>query len=153
MNELPKTDSGSEFIQFRGRQASVVLDEFGIRFTDMVKETPDGEPNIRMHEPLPVADAEAIRAGEAESNAVARPVAEQITNGDLANPLINWGVMCEYPTEDGVCGDVFDTPKSLNGHLSHHYDGEPEPENQRDVNSSASDEDNPDEDGSEEGDQ
>lgn len=140
MDKLPETDSeGCEFIQFRGRQPSVVLDDFGIRFTDTTVETPDGEPNFRQHEPLPVASEEAIRAGEAPENAVAEPVAEQITNGDLANPLICYGVVCEFPTEEGICGDVFDTPESLNGHMSTHYSSSDpaDAENQRDVDSSA----------------
>lgn len=122
MRELPKDDSGDEFIQFRGRQTSVVLDDFGIRFETEVKETPDGVPNFRAHKPLPVAEADAIRAGEAPDEAVAKEVAEQITDGDLANPLICRGVVCEFPHEDGgICGQVFDTPESLNGHMSTHY--------------------------------
>lgn len=100
----------------------MVLDDFGIRFDLEVKETPDGVPNFRAHRPLPVAESEAIRAGEAPDDAVAKEVAEQITDGDLANPLICWGVVCEFPTEEGeICGQVFDSPESLNGHMSTHY--------------------------------
>lgn len=132
----PETDDGdpiTEFIQFRGRQTSVVLDDFGIRFSMTVKDTPEGA--FRMHEPLPVATEEAIRAGEAPPNAVAEPVAEQITNGELSNPLICYGVVCEHPTEDGeVCGEVFASPEALNGHLSTHYAAD---ENQRDADTSA----------------
>jgi len=133
----PETDDGdpvTDYIQFRGRQTSVVLDEFGIRFTMMQKDTPEG--GFQMHEPLPVASSEAIRAGEAPANAVAEPVAEQITNGELANPLICYGVVCEHPTEDGICGKVFPSPESLNGHMSTHYSGDSE--NQRDAESSGS---------------
>jgi hypothetical protein len=134
----PEDDGGdpiTEYIQFRGRQTSVVLDDFGIRFEMTVKETP--EAGFQMHEPLPVASEEAIREGEAPANAVAEPVAEQITNGELSNPLICYGVVCEHPTEDGgVCGKVFPSPKSLNGHMSTHYSGESE--NQRDAGSSGS---------------
>jgi len=138
--ELPRTepedDDGEpirEAIQFRGRQTSVVLDEFGIRCQMMVKDTPAG--GFRMHEPLPVATEEAIQSGDAPANAVAEPVAEAVTNGDLANPLIRYGVVCEHPTGDGgICGKVFPSMKSLNGHLSTHY---PEAEeNQRDADSS-----------------
>lgn len=122
MRELTKNDSGEEFIQFRGRQTSVVLDDFGIRFDTEVKETPDGVPNFRAHKPLPVAGSEAIRAGEAPDDAVAKEVAELITAEDGGNPLICWGVVCEFPTEEGeVCGQVFDSPESLNGHMSTHY--------------------------------
>lgn len=134
----PESDDGdpiTEFIQFRGRQTSVVLDEFGIRFQMIDKETPDG--GFQMHEPLPVASEEAIRAGEAPPNAVAAPVAEELTHGELSNPLICYGVVCEHPTDDGICGQVFPSVKSLNGHLSSHYQGEV-PENQRDADSSGS---------------
>lgn len=135
----PEDDGGdpiTDYIQFRGRQASVVLDEFGIRFGMTVKETPEG--GFLMHEPLPVASAEAIEEGEAPANAVAEAVAEQITHGELANPLICYGVVCEHPTDDGdVCGKVFPSPESLNGHMSTHYSGESE--NQRDAGSSGSD--------------
>lgn len=122
MRELPKGDSGEDFIQFRGRQTSVVLDDFGIRFTTEPKETPDGVPSFMSHKPLPVASSEAIRAGEAPDDAVAQEVAEQITDGELSNPLVCWGVVCEFPTEEGeICGQVFDSPESLNGHMSTHY--------------------------------
>jgi len=160
--ELPKENSGSEYIQFRGRQTSVVLDDFGIRFTCEPKDTPDGVPSFPHHVPLPVADREAIRAGDAEPNAVATEVAESLatTEEELAemdpderiqvpyNPLVRFGVVCEFPTEDGgVCGEVFDTPESLNGHMSKHYSGkqgdgdsseadaddEPEPETEGDA--------------------
>jgi hypothetical protein len=118
----PEDDDGEvirEFIQFRGRQTSVVLDEFGIRFQMMIKDTPDGE--FRMHEPLPVASRDAIEAGETPANAVAEPVADELTRGDLSNPLINYGIVCEYPTGDGeLCGEVYPSLKSLNGHLSSH---------------------------------
>lgn len=135
-NTEPEDEDGEvirEAIQFRGRQTSVVLDDFGIRFQMMIKETPEG--NFRMHEPLPVASQEAIDAGEAPANAVAAPVAEELTHGELSNPLIQYGVVCEHPTDDGVCGDVFPSVKSLNGHLSTHYP-DTDGENQRDADSS-----------------
>jgi len=134
----PEDDDGdpiTEFIQFRGRQASVVLDEFGIRFQMIDKEAPEG--GFLMHEPLPIASEEAIRAGEAPPNAVAEAVAEELTHGELSNPLIQYGVVCEHPTDDGICGKVFPSVKSLNGHLSSHYQGEGS-ENQRDADSSDS---------------
>lgn len=135
----PETDDGdpiTDYIQFRGRQTSVVLDDFGIRFQMIQKDTPEG--GHQMHEPLPVVSEEAIREGEAPANAVAEPVAEQITHGELSNPMICYGVVCEFPTDDGVCGEVFPTPESLNGHLSSHYsDGDGE--NQRGGDSSGGD--------------
>lgn len=139
--ELPKTEPESddgeiirEFIQFRGRQTSVVLDEFEIRFTMMEKETPEG--SFLMHEPLPVASEEAIRAGEAPANAVAEPVAEEMTHGEMSNNLICYGVICEHPVSEGeICGQVFPSPESLNGHMSTHYSSE----NQRDADSSGGD--------------
>jgi hypothetical protein len=138
--ELPKTepedDDGEpirEAIQFRGRQTSVVLDDFGIRFTTMMKETPEG--GFLMHEPLPVASEDAIQAGEAPANAVAEPVAEELTHGELSNPLISYGVICEHPTDEGICGEVFPSMKSLNGHLSSHYPDADDPI-QRDADSS-----------------
>ena len=145
--ELPKTEPESddgdpitEYIQFRGRQTSVVLDDFGIRFQMMQKETPEG--GFRMHEPLPIASEEAIRAGEAPANAVAAPVAEELTHGELSNPLICYGVICEHPVDDpddpeAICGQVFPSVKSLNGHLSSHYQADSD-ENQRDADSSGS---------------
>lgn len=145
--ELPKTepedDEGNviqEYIQFRGRQASVTLDDFGIRFTMEDVETPEGVRGFIRHKPLPVASAEAIRAGEAPANAVAEEVAEQITHGEISNPLIAYGVICEFPTGEGeICGDVFASPESLNGHMSTHYRNQgADVENQRDGDSSAS---------------
>lgn len=135
-NTEPESDEGdviTEFIQFRGRQCSVVLDDFGIRFQMMEKETPEG--GFQMHEPLPVASKEAIQAGEAPANAVAAEVAEELAHGELSNPLIQFGVICEHPTDDGICGEVFPSMKSLNGHLSSHYNT-PEDGNQRDADSS-----------------
>jgi len=132
----PEDDEGeviTEAIQFRGRQTSVVLDDFGIRFQMMIKETPEG--GFRMHEPLPVASEEAISAGEAPANAVAAPVAEELAHGGLSNPLISYGVVCEHPTDEGSCGEVFPSMKSLNGHLSSHY-SDADDENQRDADSS-----------------
>lgn len=137
----PENDDGEpirEAIQFRGRQTSVVLDDFGIRFSTTDKETPAG--GFVMHEPLPVASEEAIREGEAPANAVAEPVAEELTHGELSNPLICYGVICEHPVDDpddpeAICGEVFPSVKSLNGHLSSHYSGEDE-SNQRDGDSS-----------------
>jgi len=111
--QLPQTDEGEQFIQFRGRQTSVSVDDFGILFTT---EDRDGR---RVHKPLPVVDPDDE---DPPANAVARPVAERLTE---TNPLICWGVACEHPTEDGVCGDVFATRKAVNSHSGVHTDGSP----------------------------
>jgi len=118
---LPTEDSGREYIQFRGYQSSVTLDRFGIRFTTEHRETPEAVPNRVVHVPLPVADREEIVAGEAPRNAISRAVAEQLTEGDLRNPLVCWGVACEHVEDGETCGRVFDTPQALSGHLRAHY--------------------------------
>ena len=135
MKALPKTDSGTDYIQFRGYQTSVTLDDFGVRFQTGRRETPDGSADVLTHEPLPVVDQDEIPDPDADvpPNAIAREVAEALTDGDLANPLVCWGVVCEWPETDDegeetdeVCGEVFDSPQSLNGHMRVHYDGDDE---------------------------
>jgi hypothetical protein len=137
----PESDDGDpikEYIQFRGRQTSVVLDEFGIRFSMEEKETPTR--TFRVHKPLPVASEETIRNGDAPPNAVAAPLAEELTHGELSNSLIWYGVVCEHPTEDSeVCGEVFASPEAVSGHQSVHYQADQE--NQRDADSSQADAD------------
>ena len=141
MKTLPKTDSGTDTIQFRGYQTSVTLDDFGVRFQTGRRETLDGSADVLTHEPLPVVDQDEIADPDADvpPNAVAREVAEALTDGDLANPLICWGVVCEWPKTDDegeetgeVCGEVFDTPRSLNGHMRVHYDTEGEDDDEGD---------------------
>lgn len=106
---LPNTDEGDQYIQWRGRQTSVTVDDYGLLFRC--------EPGGR-HVPLPVVEPDAE---DPPANAVARPVAEALTD---ANPLVNWGIVCEQMTEDGdVCGDVFASPKALNSHKGVHTDG------------------------------
>jgi hypothetical protein len=115
--ELPRDDAGDEWIQFRGRQTSVTVDDFGIRFVCSERELPSGA-TIVQHDPLPVVDRDA---DDPPANAVVRAVAEAITNGDLSNPVICWGVVCEHPVGDGeICGEVFASPEALNSHLGSH---------------------------------
>lgn len=106
--QLPQTDEGEQFIQFRGRQTSVTVDDFGILFTT------EDRSGRRVHRPLPVVDEDTE---DPPANAVVRPVAERLTE---TNPLICWGVCCEHQTEDGVCGDVFATRKAVNSHSGVH---------------------------------
>lgn len=128
---LPKDDSGTDYIQFRGYQSSVTIDDFGIRFTTGRRHTPDGHADVLTHEPLPVADREDLLDPDSDTpdNAIPTEIADAITNGEFANPLVSWGVVCEWPATDDegeptgeVCGETFDSPRSLNGHMRVHYD-------------------------------
>lgn len=110
MRELPKTDSGTDYLQFRGSQTSVTNDDTGVRFViDYSGERPT-------HVPLPVADPDD---DDPPDNAVARPIAEHLVE---SNPLVCYGVVCEHvdPETGDVCGDTFDTPKARDSHLSVH---------------------------------
>lgn len=109
-HDLPKDNEGDQYIQFRGRQTSVTADDFGILFTTEVR---DGR---RVHKPLPVVD---VDDPDPPANAVVRPVADELVD---RNPLVCYGIACEEPTDDGVCGDVFPTPKALDGHKTVHND-------------------------------
>jgi len=111
------------YIQYRGAEASVVNDEYGLLF-----EVEDGK-----HVPLPVV---AEDEDNPPRDGVIRPVAEDLVD---RNPLIYFGVACETVTEDGVvplCGKVFATPEELNGHQQAHRatnnenDNETEQENE-----------------------
>lgn len=103
--ELPKDDSEArDFVQFRGFQTSVTHDATGVRFTT------DDSGDLVEHVALPVVDPDA---SDPPDDAVARPVADRLTE---SNPLVCWGVACE------VCGDVFDSPKARNSHMSAHAD-------------------------------
>lgn len=109
--DLPKDNEGDQFIQFRGRQTSVTADDFNILFTCEIRD--DGR---KVHTPLPVVDPDA---DDPPANAVVRPVAERLVE---RNPLVCFGIACEEPTEDGVCGEVFASPKALNSHRGVHAD-------------------------------
>jgi len=109
--DLPKDNEGDQYLQFRGRQTSVTADDFGILFTTEFRD------DRRVHKPLPVVDPDDE---DPPANAVVRPVADELVD---SNPLVCYGIACEIPTEDGVCGDVFATPKALDGHKTVHSDG------------------------------
>ena len=106
---LPKADEGDEAIQFRGPQTSVTHDQTGVHFTTEVRN------GRRVHRPIPVVDPGDD--SDIDGPTVARPVAEYLTE---SNPLICWGVVCEQPTDGGVCGAIFSSQKGLNSHLSVH---------------------------------
>lgn len=122
---LTTEDSGDEYIQFRGYQSFVTIDEFNVRFAGEVRSAGEAGQTIG-HESRPVADPELIAAGDAPQGAIRRDVAEALTDGDLSNPLVCWGVACEYhnPETDETCDEVFDTPRALNGHQRSHYSGQ-----------------------------
>lgn len=113
--QLPTKNSDEhDYIQFRGRQTSVSVDEVGVRFqTDVV----DGRP---VHRPLPVVDTDTDPS-DAPDDAVVRPLAAELVE---KVPLVCWGVACEHPTDDGVCGDVFPSPEAVKGHTQTHTDGD-----------------------------
>lgn len=100
----PHDDAGRDFIQFRGRQTSVVHDQTGVRFGTELRN------GRRCHAPVPVVpddtDPSAMPA-----DAVIRSVADELTK---TNPLICWGIAC------GACGDVFADRNGLSGHQSVH---------------------------------
>lgn len=109
--DLPKDNEGDQWIQFRGRQTSVTADDFGILFTT------EERGNRIVHKPLPVVEEDDP---DPPANAVLREVADTLVD---RNPLVCYGIACEEPTEDGVCGEVFATPKALDGHKTVHNDG------------------------------
>lgn len=125
---LPTENSGDEYVQFRGAQTSVEVKGFGLAFGMTVRETPEDVPGIREHEPVPVVTGadHADPDVEVPRPAVHEDVAAELVEGERSNPLISYGVCCEWPDDDadnefGVCGKVFDTPKALNGHIGSHY--------------------------------
>jgi hypothetical protein len=112
--DLPKDNEGDQWLQFRGRQTSVTADDFGILFTTEFRD------DRRVHKPLPVVDEDDP---DPPANAVVRPVADELVD---SNPLVGYGIACEEPTEDGVCGEVFASPKALDGHKTvHNGDADP----------------------------
>lgn len=105
----PRTpdSEGDEYIQFRGAQTSVSVDQFGVHFGTERR-------NGRIaHEPLPVVEDDAA---DPPQNAVARSVAELLVD---SNPMVAFGVACEHPD----CDQVFATPQGVNSHQSAHQDG------------------------------
>lgn len=110
---LPRENSDErQFIQYRGPQTSVSVDEVGVRFTT---STDDGRV---VHDPLPVVDTDTD-PDDAPADAVVRPLAEELVE---KVPMVCWGVACEHATADGVCGKVFATPAAVAGHKQTHRD-------------------------------
>jgi hypothetical protein len=106
-------DAVPEYIQYRGRHTSVTVDDFNLIF---VTEERNGR---KAHKPLPVATEDDVRAGDAPQNAVVLPVAVELVR---TTSLFGFGVACEEPG----CGEVFATPKALDGHQSSHKNDDAE---------------------------
>lgn len=123
--DLPTDDSGTEYIQFRGYQSPARVERVGLSFRTEIKETPDGVANIHYHIPKKVITREEYDDAETDTpdEFVLDALAQDLVDGDGRNPLISYGVCCEWIHNDGeLCGDVFDTPRGLNAHLNSHYD-------------------------------
>lgn len=123
VTELAKQNSGESYIQYRGFQSDVTVQGVGVAFRVGRRETPEGYPDMTEHVALPVATREEILSGEAAPNAVPEELARELVEGDVSNPLIRYGVACEHVEDGEVCGEVFDSPDALNGHLGTHYGG------------------------------
>ena len=118
LDEVEDGDAVPEYVQFRGGQSSVTVDDFNLLF---VTEHRNGRI---AHKPLPVATEDEVRDGDAPQNAVVLPVAVELVR---TNPLFGFGVACEEPG----CGAVFATPKSLDGHQSSHRDDDTDNEGEQ----------------------
>lgn len=109
--QRPQEDAGSDFIQFRGRQTSVTVDDVGVHFGT---ERRNGRI---VHEAVPVIpDDSDPRSSDVPSNGVVESVAEALV---AANPMICYGVACEHPD----CQAVFESPQAVSSHQSAHTDG------------------------------
>lgn len=114
----PTDDGIVGYLQYRGPQTSVTVDNFGVRFA---AETADG---VMRHTPLPVVEEDA---DDPPRDAVVKPVADALVD---RNRWIAWGVVCETTadtdsdsdSDDGEepCGAVFATPRQRNSHQSKH---------------------------------
>lgn len=117
--ELSTENSGSEYIQYRGAQTSVTLDDYPVVF-EMESRTVGGD-ELRCHAPFPVVGPDGAMsmetAQEGDDTAIWHEIADQLTE---TNPLISYGVACE------LCDSVFDTPQGLNSHMRTHVDTETE---------------------------
>lgn len=113
--ELTREDSGTEFIQFRGAQTTVTLDDYPVVF-EMETRNFDGAA-MRCHKPFPVVGENGAismeKARESEKTAIIDEIAEELTE---TNPMIAYGVACER------CESVFETPQGLSGHMHTHAD-------------------------------
>lgn len=119
--ELTTENSGTEYVQFRGRQTSVTLDDYPVVFEMAPRSVGDRE--IRCHEPYPVVGPEGALSEEeartGDERGLWHELAEELVD---TNPLVGFGVACE------LCDSVFDTPRGLSSHLSVHAEDEEEAE-------------------------
>lgn len=113
--ELTRENSGTEYVQFRGPQTSVVLDEYPVRFALEYREY--GDTTIRCHDPHPVVGPDGAmtmeEAEDSDETAIWHEVASEVVE---RNPMVGFGVACE------LCDDVFDTPNGLGSHMRTHAD-------------------------------
>lgn len=102
-----------EWLQYRGRETTAVVDRFGIVFTTSHKNA----WGTVVHDPLPVVPDDA---DDPPPDAIPRSVSDALVE---RNPLVGYGVVCEYPTEAGhrtdlsIDGKVMRSPKSVNGRV------------------------------------
>lgn len=109
VRKLPLTDEGREYVQYRGRETTAIIDRAGVVFETVHKEA----WNQVVHKPLPVYDPEELgEDDDPPENGIRRELAEELTR---RNPVVCWGVVCEYPTDDGIDGGVYPTPEAADG--------------------------------------
>lgn len=115
--ELTRENSGTEYVQFRGKQTSVTLDDLPVVF-DMERRSV-GDREIICHAPYPVAGPEGAlsetEARDSDEDALWHELALDLVE---SNPLVAYGVACE------LCDSVFDTPHGMATHLASHADGD-----------------------------
>jgi hypothetical protein len=113
-------DADARYIQFRGRQTVVSVEGVPVIFECEQASGFDG----RRHKPLPVVPDDPDPDADIPSDAVAESVAEALCEN---NPVICWGVVCEYPTGDDdneVCGEVLKSPSSVENHAAQKHNGD-----------------------------
>jgi len=111
--DLPTTNNGSDWIQYRGNENTAMSDDFGVVFTTSKKNA----WNIVVHDPKPVVDNDAE---DPPPDAVERRVADALVQ---RCPVVAFGVVCEYPTGTGdghdpsleIDGKVMESPKAADG--------------------------------------
>jgi hypothetical protein len=113
LDDVEDEDAVPEYIQYRGGHTSVTVDDFNLVFST------EERGNRIAHKPLPVATEDEYRSGDAPQNAVVAPVAVELVR---TTPLFGFGVVCEEPG----CGEVFESPKALDGHQSSHQNNDNE---------------------------
>lgn len=110
-HQLQTDDSGTEYVQFRGAQSSVTLDEYPVVFEETTRPVGDGE--IQCHGAYPVVGPDgAMTESEAEAGdevGLWHEIAAELAE---SNPLVCYGMACE------LCDTVCETPDGLESHLS-----------------------------------